>query len=355
MVSMEELLQMLVSKGGSDLHVQAGTPPRIRISGKLLPQEMEPLTREETKRLIYGLLTEEQIAKFEKELELDFSFGIENLGRFRVNVLQQKGSIGMVIRLIPTKIRSFEELNLPVKILAGLCNLPKGLILVTGATGSGKSTTLAAMIDYCNSSEPLHIITVEDPIEFVYENKKSLIIQREIGQDARKFESALKHILRQDPDCVLIGEMRDLETIEMALTLSETGHLTFGTLHTSDAAQTMNRIIDVFPSHQQEQIRTQLAMTLSAVICQQLIPKSTGGRALAMEILIITPAVRNLIREAKIHQVYSVIQTSGNLGMKTMNQALLELYQSRQVTLDTALGSTSEPDELKRLISRGGA
>lgn len=354
MIGLEELLQTMVSRGASDLHISAGSPPRIRVDGALLPLALDSLSREETKKMIYGLLTEEQIARFEKELELDFSFGIENLGRFRVNVFSQRGSLGMAVRLVPSVIRGYEELGLPRDICQRLIALPKGLILVTGATGSGKSTTIASMIEAINQQQEVHIITVEDPIEFVFQNKKALVNQREVLQDTRGFKNALRHVLRQDPDVVVIGEMRDRETVEAALTISETGHLTFATLHTSDVAQTINRIVDIFPSHQQDQIRTQLSMTLAAVFCQQLIPRSRGkGRVLALEIMLCTPAVRALIRERKIHQLYSVIQTSGQMGMRTMNQSLYELYRSGVLTLEDAMVYSYDSQELVRMVQRG--
>lgn len=353
MVSLEDLLQLLVERGGSDLHIAANSPPRIRIHGELVPTEFEPMAKEDTQKMLYGILSEEQIAKFEKEKELDFSFGIENLGRFRVNVLYQRGAVGSVMRLIPYAVRGFDDLGLPRKVCQDITKQAKGLILVTGATGSGKSTTLAAMIDYINSNEKCHIITIEDPIEFVHGNKLCLINQREIGSDTMGFKGALRTVLRQDPDVVLVGEMRDMETIEAALTISETGHLTFGTLHTSDCVQTINRIIDVFPSHQQQQIRTQLSFTLTAVFCQQLIKRTTGkGRALAAEIMLATPAVRALIREDKVHQVYSVIQTSGNMGMKTMNQSLVNLVKAGHIGLDDALAYTTDANELRNMMQR---
>ncbi len=353
MAQMQELLQQLVDRGGSDLHLTAGSPPRIRISGDLVATDHDVMTPEETKSTIYSILTTEQIAKFEKELELDFSFGIRDMGRFRTNVFIQRGAVGAVMRVIPYRVLGFDDLGLPRKVCEQICALPRGLVLVTGATGSGKSTTLAAMIDHVNQTEPCHIVTIEDPIEFLHANKTSLVNQREVGADTRGFKNALRSVLRQDPDCVLIGEMRDLETIEAALLLSETGHLTFGTLHTSDAVQTINRIIDVFPHHQQQQIRTQLSFSLSAVFCQQLVPTANGkGRALAMEILLVNQPVRALIRDDKAHQIYSIIQTSRKLGMQTMNASLAELVVSNQVTAEDALSRSSDPEELRRLIHK---
>jgi twitching motility protein PilT len=354
MVTLEEMLLLLVKKGGSDLHLTAGSRPRIRVDGLLVDTEYEQLTPDDTQKIIYGILNQNQVAKFEKELELDMSFGIEGIGRFRVNVFRQRGAVGSVMRIIPFQIKNFEQLTLPRKVCESLCNTAKGLVLVTGATGSGKSTTLAAMIDYINDTYKGHIMTVEDPVEFLHKHKKCLINHREVGTDTYDFKNALKRILRQDPDVVLIGEMRDLETTEAALTISETGHLAFGTLHTSDTVQTINRIIDIFPSHQQQQIRTQLSFTLQAVFCQQLLPRAEGkGRVLAAEIMLATPAVRSLIRDNKIHQIYSVIQTGGKLGMKTMNQALAELYKARAISYETAISFTSDPEDLKRIFEKG--
>jgi twitching motility protein PilT len=354
MVSLEELLQLLVQRGGSDLHIAAGSPPRIRVDGKLLPTEFDTLTKEESQKLVYGVLSEDQIARFEKDLELDFSFGVDNLGRFRTNVFLQRGSVGAVFRLVPHAVRGFDDLGLPRAVCTGLCESPRGLVLVTGATGSGKSTTLAAMIDYINGTGNYHIITVEDPIEFVHKNKNCLINQREVGSDTHTFGASLKHVLRQDPDVVLIGEMRDLETIEAALVISETGHLTFATLHTSDAVQTINRVVDVFPAHQQQQVRTQLSFVLNAIFCQQLIPKSSGkGRVLASEILIANPAVRSLIRENKPHQVYSIIQVSQKIGMKTMNQSLFECSKAGHLTFEDAMQYSGDLEDLKKTFQRG--
>ncbi|MFH1023753.1 MAG: type IV pilus twitching motility protein PilT [Planctomycetota bacterium] len=353
MVTIEELLQLLVEKRGSDLHITAGSAPRIRIDGELLPTEHPVLSAEDSQKLIYSVLDNDQIAKFEKELELDFSFGIENLGRFRTNVFLQRSAVGAAVRIIPYEVRTFRDLGLPEELCKQLCDIPQGLVLVTGSTGSGKSTTLAALIDYINTNQNCHVITIEDPIEFVHRNKKCLFNQREVGSDTHSFNNALKRILRQDPDVVLIGEMRDIETIEAALTISETGHLTFGTLHTSDVVQTMNRIVDVFPAHQQQQVRTQLSFTLRAVFCQQLLPRATGkGRVLASEIMVCNSAIRALIRDNKAHQIYSIIQTSGRLGMQTMNQALSELIKNNLVTQEEAFSRSSDLEDLKRLLNR---
>jgi twitching motility protein PilT len=353
MISVEELLQQLVERGGSDLHITAGSPPKIRIDGKLISTEHNVLDPETSQKLVYSILDNEQVARFERDLELDMSFGIAGLGRFRTNVFMQRGAVGAVLRIIPFEIKTPKELGLSQPLIEQLCSLPKGLILVTGATGSGKSTSLASMVDHINRTRNEHIVTIEDPIEFVHRNKGCLINQREVGSDTASFQNALRHVLRQDPDIVLIGEMRDQTTIEAALTLSETGHLTFASLHTSDAVQTMNRIVDVFPAYQQQQIRTQLSFTLQAVFCQQLIPKADGrGRALAAEVMVANSAIRSLIREDKAHQIYSIIQTGGKSGMKTMNQALYELYQAKLISYEEALSRTSDPDDLKRVFQR---
>ena len=353
MVTLEELLQQLVERGGSDLHISAGSPPKIRIDGKLIGVDTEILDSEQSQKLIYSVLDNDQIARFEKDLELDMSFGISGLGRFRTNVFMQRGAVASAMRRIPWEIWKLEDLGIPTELTQEICNKPKGLVLVTGATGSGKSTTLASMIDYVNATRNEHIVTIEDPIEFVHRNKGCLVNQREIGTDTRGFVNALRAVLRQDPDIVLVGEMRDRETVETALTLSETGHLTFATLHTSDSVQTINRIIDVFPSYQQSQIRTQLSFVLTAILCQQLLPSATGkGRVLGCEIMLATTAVRSLIRDDKIHQIYSIIQTSGRIGMRTFNPALFELYRDRKITYDDAISRSTDPEDLKRMLQR---
>ena len=353
MVSMEELLNLMVQRGGSDLHLSVGSPPKIRIDGRLVDTEHDPLTPEVSKKLIYSVLSPDQVAKFEKQLELDFSFGVAHLGRFRTNAFVQRSTIAAVMRVIPYEVYDFEQIGMPRAVCEQICNLPKGLVLCTGATGSGKSTTLATLVDYINESRHGHIVTIEDPIEFLHRNKKCLVNQREVGGDTHGFTAALRSVLRQDPDVVLIGELRDLETIEAALTLAETGHLTFATLHTSDAVQTMNRIVDVFPSHQQQQIRTMLSFTLQAVICQQLIPRAHGkGRALAAEILLVNPAVRALVRDNKAHQIQSLIQTGGKLGMRTMSQSIFELYRAGVITGEEAYHAAPDPADFSRLMQR---
>ncbi|MFN0008552.1 MAG: type IV pilus twitching motility protein PilT [Planctomycetota bacterium] len=351
MITMEELLALLVRQGGSDLHISVGTPPRIRIDGELLPVEHAPMSPEESRRLATSVLTSDQIAKLDRDLELDCSFGLEGSGRFRANVFYQRGSVGAVMRAIPHEVPDFDRLGLPKSVCERICNTHSGLVLVTGVTGSGKSTTLAAMIDYINKNQAGHIVTIEDPVEFTHRHQRCLVTQREVGADTKGFTNALRSVLRQDPDYVLVGEMRDHETIEAALTLAETGHLTFGTLHTSDAVQTVNRIIDVFPSHQQAQVRTQLSFTLEAVFCQQLLPLQSGrGRAMAAEIMLATPAIRALIRDGKGHQIYSNIQTGGKLQMKTMSQSLAELVRSGKVNVATAEHYISDPSELRTLV-----
>ena len=353
MVTLPELLHKVVEVNGSDLHITTKTPPQIRIHGHLERLELPELSSADTKQLTYSVLTDAQKKRFEETLELDFSFGIQGLARFRCNMFHQRGSVGAVYRLIPEKIRAFHELNLP-PVLATLAERPRGLVLVTGPTGSGKSTTLAAMIDKINKERKDHILTIEDPIEFVHQHQGCLVNQREVHGDTQSFTNALRAALREDPDIVLIGEMRDLETVEAALRIAETGHLTFGTLHTNSAAQTINRIIDVFPSHQQSQIRTQLSLVLEGIVCQALCPKIGGGRIVSLEIMIPTPAIRNLIREDKIHQIYSSMQTGQEkYGMQTANQSLATLYQKKQITLETAMEKSSNRDELQEMINRG--
>ena len=353
--SLSDLLKKLLELGGSDLHITTNSPPQIRVHGHLQPLDMPPLTPAETKALAYSVMTDAQKHRFEEDLELDFSFGMKGLARFRANIFNQRGASAAVFRVIPFEIKSFQQLNLP-PVVAKLCDRPRGLILVTGPTGSGKSTTLAAMLDKINVERHEHIITIEDPIEFVHQHKSCLVNQREVHSDTKSFTAALRAALREDPDVVLIGEMRDLETIESALRIAETGHLTFGTLHTNSAASTINRVIDVFPSHQQSQIRAQMSLVLEGIMCQSLLPKVGGqGRACAMEILIPNPAIRNLIREDKIHQIYSSMQSGQDkFGMQTFNQSLCTLYLQRQITLETALLRSSMPDELQEMINRSG-
>jgi twitching motility protein PilT len=353
MPTLPELLKSTVDLGGSDLHITTNTSPQVRVHGHLQRLDGVDLLPSDTKQLCYSVLTDVQKKRFEETLELDFSFGIKGLGRFRCNMFNQRGAVGAVYRLIPEKIRSFDELNLPA-VLATLAERPRGLVLVTGPTGSGKSTTLAAMIDKINKERHEHILTIEDPIEFVHQHQNCLVNQREVHSDTQSFGLALRAALREDPDIVLIGEMRDLETVEAALRIAETGHLTFGTLHTNSAAQTINRIIDIFPSFQQSQIRTQLSLVLEGIVCQALVPKIGGGRVVALEIMVPTPGIRNLVREDKVHQIYSAMQTGQEkMGMQTMNQSLATLYQKKQITLETALSRSSNKDELQDLINRG--
>jgi twitching motility protein PilT len=354
--SLSELLKRMVDMGGSDLQITVDSPPRVRLHGELKPLEDLPaLGPVDTKQLAYSVLTDAQKHRFEENLELDFSFGIKNMARFRANLFNQRGAVAGAFRLIPFQIKSFADLKLP-PILGTLCEKPRGLVLVTGPTGSGKSTTLATMIDLINQSRHEHIITIEDPIEFIHSHKKCLVNQREVHSDTYSFTNALRAALREDPDVVLIGEMRDLETIEAALRIAETGHLTFATLHTNSAASTITRIIDVFPSYQQSQIRAQLSMVLEGILCQSLLPRADGqGRVMALEILIPNPAIRNLIREDKIHQIYSAMQLGQEkFGMQTLNQSLYSLYAQRQISLETALSRTSHLDELQEMIDRGG-
>ena len=353
MASIYDLLKIMIEKGASDLHITTGSPPRLRVDGKLVPLDHPQLTPVETKSLCYSILTDAQKHKFEENSELDLSFGVKGLSRFRGNVFMQRGAVAGAFRTIPFEIKTFKDLGLP-EVMNELVKKPRGLILCTGPTGSGKSTTLATMIDRINSERYEHIITVEDPIEYLHSHKKCLINQREVSADTSSFKNALKYVLRQDPDVVLIGEMRDLETIEAALTVSETGHLTLATLHTNSAVQTINRIIDVFPSHQQEQIRVQLSFVLEGVLSQQLIAKkSSKGRVLAVELLIPNPAIRNLIREDKVHQIYSTMQTGqSKFGMQTMNQSLIELYTKGHISYEDAIGRSPVPDELITMLQK---
>jgi twitching motility protein PilT len=352
--SLNQLLKDMVGQGGSDLHITTNSPPQVRVDGVLRPMNLPPMTPSETKQLAYSILTDNQKHRLEEDLELDLSFGLKGLARFRANIFHQRGAIGAAFRQIPFEIRGFRELGLPA-VIERMCEKPRGLILVTGPTGSGKSTTLAAMLDKVNRERHEHIVTVEDPVEYLHSHKSCIVNQREIHADTHSFASALRSALRQDPDVVLIGEMRDLETVESALRIAETGHLTFATLHTNSAAQSINRIIDVFPAHQQSQIRAQLSLVLEGIICQALLPRSGGkGRALALEVLVPSSAIRNLIREDKVHQIYGMMQTGqAKHNMQTFNQSLAALYFRRMITLETALSRSSYPDELQEIISRG--
>jgi twitching motility protein PilT len=352
--TLNAMLKTMVEQGGSDLHITTNSPPQVRIDGVLKPLNLPPLTPTETKQIAYSILTDNQKHRLEEDLELDFSFGIKGLARFRANVFHQRGAIAAAFRQIPYEIRSFRELGLPA-VVEKICEKPRGLVLVTGPTGSGKSTTLAAMLDKVNRERAEHIVTIEDPVEYLHSHKKCIVNQRELHADTHSFANALRSSLRQDPDVVLIGEVRDFETVESALRIAETGHLTFATLHTNSAAQTINRIVDIFPAHQQGQIRVQLSFVLEGILCQSLLPRATGkGRALAMEILVPNAAIRNLIREDKVHQIYGMMQTGqAKYGMQTFNQALAALYFKRMISLQVALNRSSYPEELQEIISRG--
>ncbi|HET6332700.1 MAG TPA: type IV pilus twitching motility protein PilT [Polyangiales bacterium] len=353
-INLHQLLRAVVEKGASDLHVTTGTPPQLRIDGSLLPIKTAPLTPVDTKALCYSVLTEEQKVQFERDNELDLSFGVKGLARFRGNIFVQRGAVAGVFRQIPFRIMSFEELGLP-PVIAKLSNLPSGLVLVTGPTGSGKTTTLAAIIDKINAEQRSHILTIEDPIEFLHPNKLSVVNQREVGADTSSFKDALRYALRQDPDVVLIGELRDLAAVEAALTISETGHLVLGTLHTNSAIQSISRIVDMFPPHHQSQIRSQISFVLQGVVTQMLVPNANGpGRALAIEILIPNAAIRNLIREDKAHQIYSAMQMGqSTTGMQTMNQSLYSLFARKVITREEALNRSMESDELEMMIRTG--
>ncbi len=354
--TLNALLKSMVEQGGSDLHITTNSPPMVRVDGVLKPLNLPPMTPTETKALCYSILTDNQKHRLEEELEIDLSFGIKGLARFRANVFHQRGAVAGAFRQIPYEIRGFRELGLP-PVVEKICEKPRGLVLVTGPTGSGKSTTLAAMLDKVNRERAEHIVTIEDPVEYLHSHKKCIVNQREIHADTHSFPNALRSALRQDPDVVLIGEMRDHETVETALRIAETGHLTFATLHTNSAAQTINRIIDIFPAHQQGQIRVQLSFVLEGILCQSLLPKATGkGRVLCMEIMVPNSAIRNLIREDKVHQIYGMMQTGQSKhGMQTFNQSLASLYFKRLISMQTAMARSSYPDELQEIIARGPA
>jgi len=351
--NVQELLSEMVKRGSSDLHFTAGSPPLIRLNGKLTPLGVDKLSPEETMRMTYSLMNESQRKSFEQSKECDFSFGIVNLARFRANAYLQRGCVALALRIIPLEIKTFDQLGLP-RIMADFTKRPSGLVLVTGATGSGKSTTLAAMIDKINKERHEHILTVEDPIEFLHKHQGCMINQREVGSDTQTFSQALKMALRQDPDVVLIGEMRDLETIRAALTIAETGHLTFATLHTNSAVQTINRVVDAFPKGEQQTIRTQLSFVLQGVVCQTLLPKVGGGRVMCYEVMNVTPAIRSLIRDDKVHQIDSIIEISQKFGMNTMNMRLSELVAERRVDRFEALAKSSNPEQLEKLLMEKG-
>ncbi|MCX5801099.1 MAG: type IV pilus twitching motility protein PilT [Candidatus Eisenbacteria bacterium] len=355
MVTLRELLEEMTRKKASDLHITAGTQPQLRVDGSVMPTAHPVLTPDDTARLAYSILTEDQKKRFESSKELDLSFGIQGVSRFRANAFLQRGVVSIAIRQIPYQVPTFEDLGVP-PVVQEFTTKKQGLILVTGPAGSGKSTTLAAIIDKINSERHAHIITIEDPIEFVHHHKKCIVNQREVNSDTPSFASALKYVLRQDPDVILVGEMRDFETVSAALTIAETGHLVFATLHTNSTFESVNRIVDVFPSEQQEQVFSQLAFVLEGVVRQQLIPRMRGsGRVLVTEILVCTPAVRAVIREGKIHQIYSLMQAGQKYGMQTMNQALYKAYMSKQISLDDAIGRSSDVKELEQMMGKSVA
>ncbi len=355
MANLHQLLKAMVDRGASDLHITTGSPPQLRIDGELVPLKMNALTPVETKQLCYSILTDAQKHKFEEENELDLSFGVKGLSRFRSNIFMQRGAVAGAFRTIPFKILTFQELGLP-PIVQELSKKPRGLLLVTGPTGSGKSTTLASIIDKINTDRHEHIMTIEDPIEYLHPHKNCLVNQREVGADTKSFKLALKYILRQDPDVVLVGEIRDLETIESALVIAETGHTAFATLHTNSAVQTINRVLDVFPPYQQPQVRAQLSFVLEGIMSQSLLARASGGgRVLALEVMIPNPAIRNLIREDKVHQIYSQMQVGqAKFGMQTFNQALASLLARKLISVEEAFGRTNDPDELKNMMASGG-
>jgi len=350
-VTMTQLLEEMVQRNATDLHLTTGAPPMFRIDGELVPTNYEMMTPELVQNLTYSVLNDQQRKKFEMEWELDFSFGISGLSRFRGNFFRQRGSAAVAIRTIPFEIRGFKDLGIP-PVIQELASRPKGLILVTGPTGCGKSTTLAAIIDKVNGERRCHIITVEDPIEYLFRHKKAVVNQRQVGSDTKSFTNALKYLLREDPDVVMVGEMRDLETIEMTLTVAETGHLTLATLHTNSAAESIHRIIDIFPPHKQGQVRAQLAFVIEGVVTQELLPKIGGGRVLAVEVMIATPAIRALIRDEKEHQIYSAMQAGQKYGMQTMNQGLYTLYSKRLITLETAFDYAPNIEEFEHMVEQ---
>ncbi len=351
MITLQQLLEEMIQKKASDLHITSGVPPVFRIDGELMQSAHDRLTPEMTQSLAYSILNDRQKKRFEMDYELDLSFGIQGLSRFRGNVFLQRGGVAMALRTIPWEIRTFQELGLP-PVAAELAAKPRGLVLVTGPTGSGKSTTLATMIDKVNTERRSHILTVEDPIEYMHSHKKSIVNQRQLEADTKSFENALKYVLRQDPDVVLVGEMRDLVTFESALRIAETGHLTFATLHTNSAAESIHRIIDAFPAYQQPQVRAQLAFVLEGVMTQQLLPLTKGGRVMALEVMVCTPAIKAMIRDDKVHQIYSLIQAGSKYGMQTMNQSLFQLFMDKKISMDSAFDYTPNSEELDQMIKR---